>query len=227
MQYRQKGQLKLENTILEEFLPRLFDIRLVPGFARLQNIVCGPQQCFSHLSFGSPFLGLCSGGIFIKNKDQDFSVTKSHRVIISDLPDGIDKYQADIYVSYFATEIKTNLDKTMFQEASMTAGELKDVVPGTRYILLCEYLDMSPIDTKLTPIDEVIILRKAKRISSNMRSNYSTAQGRLKGRNAYLAFLDANPLRQECFERFLDHLRQCFPDAAVENENIILGRGYF
>src|SRR5215831_14101967 len=29
--YRQKGQLKLDNTVLEEFLPYLFDVRLVPG----------------------------------------------------------------------------------------------------------------------------------------------------------------------------------------------------
>ena len=32
---------------------------------------------------------------------------------------------AYIPISYFATEIKTNLDKTMFQEAAATAGELK------------------------------------------------------------------------------------------------------
>src|ERR1700722_7892863 len=51
--YRQKGQLKLDNTILEEFLPYLFDVRLVPGLARIKNINCGSQSSFAGLSFAS------------------------------------------------------------------------------------------------------------------------------------------------------------------------------
>ena len=47
--YRQKGQLKLDNTILEEFLPYLFDIRLVPGLTRVANLNCGPQSSFAGL----------------------------------------------------------------------------------------------------------------------------------------------------------------------------------
>ena len=45
--YRQNGQLKLANTVLEEFLPYLFDVRLVPGFGRLTSVVCGPQASFA------------------------------------------------------------------------------------------------------------------------------------------------------------------------------------
>jgi hypothetical protein len=45
--YRQKGQLKLDNTVLEEFLPYLFDIRLVPGLARIANLNCGSQSSFA------------------------------------------------------------------------------------------------------------------------------------------------------------------------------------
>lgn len=50
--YRQKGQLKLDNTILEEFLPYLFDVRLVPGLARIKNLNCGSQSSFAGLSLG-------------------------------------------------------------------------------------------------------------------------------------------------------------------------------
>jgi hypothetical protein len=50
--YRQKGQLKLDNTILEEFLPRLFDARLVPGFDRQTGLECGPRASYAGLSFG-------------------------------------------------------------------------------------------------------------------------------------------------------------------------------
>lgn len=225
--YRQKGQLKLDNTILEEFLPYLFDTRLVPGLGRIKNLNCGPQSSFAGLSFASPFLPLSSGGVYLKLKDQDFSVTKSHNITISDDPNNGSSFDAKFYVSHFASEIKTNLDKTMFQEASQTAAELKRAVPGSTYILLCEFLDMTPITTKLTSIDEVIVLRKAKRLGSNVRAAFSTAAGRLKARDAYLEFLDKNPLRQECFERFIWHLTECFPEKEEDAEDVVLGRGYF
>jgi hypothetical protein len=172
--YRQKGQLKLDNTVLEEFLPYLFDVRLVPGLARIANLNCGSQSSFAGLSFASPFLPLDAGGVFMKLKDQDFAVSKSHRITITDDPANGNPFESKFYVSHFATEIKTNLDKTMFQEASATAAELKRSVPGARYILLCEFLDMTPITTKLTSIDEVIVLRKAKRLASNIRAEFST-----------------------------------------------------
>ena len=76
--YRQKGQLKLDNTVLEEFLPYLFDVRLIPGLSRINNLNCGPQSSFAGLSFASPFLPLDSGGVFMKLKDQDFAISKSH-----------------------------------------------------------------------------------------------------------------------------------------------------
>ena len=225
--HRQKGQLKLDNTILEEFLPYLFDTRLVPGLARLTNLSCGPQASYAGLSFESPFLPLDSGGVFMKLKDQDFSVSKPHRITIADEPKGEASFEAIFFVSHFATEIKTNLDKTMFQEAAQTAAELKRAVPGARCILLCEFLDMTPITTKLTSIDEVIVLRKAKRLAANIRAEFSTAAGRRGARTLYVKHLDDNPLRLECFERFIYHLNECFPAKEEDTEDVVLGRGYF
>lgn len=225
--YRQKGQLKLDNTVLEEFLPYLFDVRLVPGLTRIANLNCGRQPSFAGLSFASPFLSLSSGGVFMKLKDQDFSVSKSHPISISDDPPNQSPFEAKIYVSHFATEVKTNLDKTMFQEASATAAELKRSVPGSRYILLCEFLDMTPITTKLTSMDEVIVLRKAKRLGSNIRATFSTAAGRQKARPVYEAFLAKYPLQPQCFERFVWHLNECFPEREEDAEDVVLGRGYF
>src|SRR5258706_11808359 len=225
--YRQKGQLKLDNTVLEEFLPYLFDVRLVPGLARIKNLNCGSQSSFAGLSFASPFLPLNSGGVFMKLKDQDFAVSKSHRIVIADDPGNGNPCEAKFYVSHFATEIKTNLDKTMFQEASASAAELKRSVPGSRYILLCEFLDMTPITTKLTSIDEVIVLRKAKRLASNIRAEFSTFDGRKKARAIYEAYLHKYPLREDCFERFIWHLNECFPEREEDAEDVVLGRGYF
>ena len=225
--YRQKGQLKLDNTILEEFLPRLFDERLVPGFALLQAMECGPRASFAGLSFESPFTGLANGGVYIKKKDQDFSVTRRHNIRVSCPENEGDVFEQEVHVSFFASEIKTNLDKTMFQEAAATAAELKRVSPGSKYILLCEWLDMTPINTKLTAIDEVIVLRKAKRLASNIRSEFSDAAERRSKQEWYSGFLDQNPLSIDGFMRFVHHLNECFPAHSHDAENIILERGYF
>ncbi len=63
--YRQKGQLKLDNTILEEFLPLLvtsvlFDGRLVSG------LFVGPASCFSGVRFESAVLRPRPGAGMIK-----------------------------------------------------------------------------------------------------------------------------------------------------------------
>ncbi|MDM3184362.1 Bpu10I family restriction endonuclease [Citrobacter sp. Cf098] len=225
--YRQNGQLKLSNSIMEEFLPYIFDVRLVPGFNVIEQLICGPQSSFAGLSFGSPILSLSNGGVFIKRKDQDFAVAKKHKITISNVPGNTEVFSANFCVSHFATEIKTNLDKTMFQEASQTANELKLAVPGSRYLLLCEYLDMKPITTKLTSIDEVIVLRKAKRLSSNIRSAFSTSAGRRAARAQYSNFLERNPFHFESFQRFIHHLNDCFPASYSEDTDAILNRGYF
>lgn len=225
--YRQKGQLKLDNTVLEEFLPYIFDARIVPGLGRLKNLHCGPQSSYAGLSFGSPLIPLDAGGVFLKLKDQDFSVSKEHSIVIQDNPSSGIRYSANFSVSHFASEVKTNLDKTMFQEASQTAAELKRAVPGSRYILLCEFLDMTPINTKLTSIDEVIVLRKAKRLGSNVRAEFSTVEGRRRARSAYVEFLDNNPLQIDCFRRFVWHLNELFPEKEEDPDDIVLGRGYF
>ena len=57
----------------------------------------------------------------------------------------------------------------MFNEAMETARALKQAVSGSRYLLICEWLDMQPIDTASTDIAEVIILRKSARLGSQVR----------------------------------------------------------
>lgn len=225
--YRQKGQLKLDNTILEEFLPRLFDQRLVPGFERQTGLECGPRASFAGLSFESPLMALSEGGAYLKKKDQDFSVTRKHQMIITRADHGKDRFEQEFHVSYFATEIKTNLDKTMFQEAAATAAELKRATSGSKYILLCEWLDMTPINTKLTAMDEVIVLRKSKRLGSNVRSAFSTNEGRKQSRATFEKFLNDNPLSIDGFRRFVWHLNECFPSEEHDAQDQILSRGYF
>lgn len=114
----------------------------------------------------------------------------------------------------------------MFQEANATAYDLKLALPNSRYFLLCEWLDMTPISTAATSIEEVIVLRKAKRLPANIRSRFATASGRVAARDAFERHLMENPFSPDAFKRFLFHvnLRLSHGD---ENEDAVLGRGWF
>jgi hypothetical protein len=123
-------------------------------------------------------------------------------------------------------ECKTNLDKTMFQEATATAHDVKSAVPGAKYYLLCEWLDMTPVSTIPTDIDEVLILRKAKRISSNIRGAFNTNLSRIDKREWYREFLLSHPFSLDVFDRFIGHI-----DNLINNEDPleedVLNEGFF
>lgn len=224
--YRQKGQLKLDNSIIEEFLPRLIHPSIlleIKGF----DVVVGPAKCFSALYFESsldvPRLG---GGMTIRTKAQDFAISKKLHLKASHGADFKEACTKETYIAYVVSECKTNLDKTMFQEASATAHDVKSAVSGARYYLLCEWLDMTPVSTAATDIDEVIILRKAKRLGSNVRGKFGSVKGRKDNREKYIKYLKDNPLRMEMFQRFLGHVRGLLQsEAPVERD--VLSKGFF
>jgi Bpu10I restriction endonuclease len=226
--YRQKGQLKLDNSVLEEFLPRLIDPHLVPELKSL-DVSVGPAASFLSVYFASSLNALGAGGVLsIRAKDQDFAVSKRLYIQSSYTKDfkagGSEVHETNI--AYIAAECKTNLDKTMFQEACATARDTKLAVPGARYFLLCEWLDMTPVSTATTPIDEVIILRMAKRLGSGVRQNYSEAAKRKQIRAEYIEFLNANPFRPEMFARFIGHIKALVSDKPPE-ERVVIKQGYF
>ena len=100
--YRQKGQLKLDNTIIEEFLPVLVNSIFADKLQHNPGISVGPATCFSGVRFESTLLTeLPGGGMRIKAKNQDTAI------------------------------------------------------PGAKYYLLCEWLDMTPVSASTTAIDEI------------------------------------------------------------------------
>lgn len=222
--YRQKGQLKLDNTILEECLPFLVDKRLVSGAFAKSNYFVGDVGCYAGLSFGTWLSEEPEDRIFIKQKNQDFAVGKSVEIKITD-GDYIDSREVNI--AYFAAELKTNLDKTMFQEASATARELKANVQNSKYYLVCEWLDMTPIDSSTTSIDAVIVLRKQKRMSSNKRSSYSSVKGRKENYVEYKKFIEENPLDIDMFKFLVQVLNTAIPIPNHDSKEEKLERGYF
>ena len=166
--------------------------------------------------------------INIKTKDQDFSMSRKLYLQSSYDPQFNPEktVKLETHLGYVLAEMKTNLDKTMFQEASATAHDIKQAVTGAKYYLLCDYLDMTPISTTTTDIDEILILRKAKRISSNIRKEFSTKIGREKWRPWYTEYLMNNPYSVDMFKRFINHIFSQMSNEELIEESV-LEVGYF
>ena len=227
--YRQKGQLKLDNTVIEEFMP-IFVKKCVEKVEENCDIEISSQiPTFSSVYFASslsnPNIG---GGINIKTKDQDFSMSRKLYLQSSYDPQFNPEktVKLETHLGYVLAEMKTNLDKTMFQEASATAHDIKQAVTGAKYYLLCDYVDMTPISTTTTDIDEILILRKAKRISSNIRKEFSTKIGREKWRPWYTEYLMNNPYSVDMFKRFINHIFSQMSNEELIEESV-LEVGYF
>ncbi|MDM8524121.1 Bpu10I family restriction endonuclease [Desulfococcaceae bacterium HSG8] len=170
---RQKGQLKLDNSVLEEFLIYLVDDRIIEGLPNDFRIDCGPHTAFMSLCFRPEGIASLNErpSVVLKQKDQDFTIgRKIHYQFSSSSAFENDRTTVgELYLSVFAAEIKVNYDKTMFQECAGTAGRLKQGCPVAKYYALVEYLDMLPEDCRLTEIDNVFLLRKAKRLPVKKR----------------------------------------------------------
>ena len=227
--YRQKGQLKLDNTVIEEFLPILVRKCLLKEFGKYDVEVGSQTATFSSAYFASslssPAIG---GGLSIKTKDQDFSMSRTLYLRSSYTPifDAEKTVTVATHIGYVMAELKTNLDKTMYQEASATAHDIKLAVTGAKYYLLCDFLDMTPISTATTDIDEILIVRKAKRISSNVRKEFSTFAGRQAHRAWYIDYLKSNPYSADIFKRFVDHIFSQMKNEDLIEESV-LDLGYF
>ena len=111
-------------------------------------------------------------------------------------------------------------------KASATAHDIKLAVSGAKYYLLCDFLDMTPISTTTTDIEEILILRKAKRISSNIRKDFNTFEGRQRHRDWYINYLISNPYSSEIFARFINHILAQIKNESLVEDNV-LSVGYF
>lgn len=227
--YRQKGQLKLDNTVIEEFMP-IFVRKCIEHECGTCDVEVGSQTpTFSSVYFESSLSNpVKGGGINIKTKDQDFSMSRKLYLRSSYDPDFKKEKTVTLetHLGYVLSEMKTNLDKTMFQEASATAHDIKLAVTGAKYYLLCDFLDMTPISTTTTDIDEILITRKAKRISSNIRSKFSTSAGRIAKREWYVAYLKNNPYATDIFKRYIGHILSQLNNEELIEESV-LEVGYF
>ena len=222
--YRQRGQLKLDNTILEEFLPRLLYKGLDLGNS---NLEFRPGKTFAGLSFMSSLSNVGIGGRpTLRTKDQDVTLSKRLYIMTSFEKDFSDAERLESDLGYVCIECKTNLDKTMFQEAVATSRDLKTAIPSSLYFLVSEFLDMTPVPIITTHIDDVLIVRKAKRMSSNLRQQYRSAKDRQRHRDEYAEFLNRSGYYADVFQRMIDKIQSVIGerDLAVDK---VLRQGHF
>lgn len=114
----------------------------------------------------------------------------------------------------------------MFQEAVATSRDLKQAVPGSLYCLVCEFLDRIPRSIMATQIDDVLITRKSKRISSNIRQDFKTPEKRKEHRREHEEFIDASKYSAAVFQRMIDKI-QVLIAAGDPTEKVVLERGFF
>ena len=176
---RQKGQLKLDNSVMEEFLIHLIDRRILPALPQF-DLEFGPRTAFMTFSFRPSSIEALRGKpeIVIKAKDQDFTIgrTLHYRMSPDDKFPKAETAQGELFLSILSAEVKVNYDKTMFQECCGTASRLKQGCPSAKYFVLVEFLDMEAEDSRLTDIDNVFLLRHAKRLPSDKRSILATVE---------------------------------------------------
>ena len=111
---RQKGQLKLDNSILEEFLVHLVHPAVIEGLPENLELTVGPTRAFMSLSFSPVDLPGLAGRpkLVIKTKDQDFVIGKNIHYRFSpdaDFPPGTTA-AGSIPLAVLAAECKVNLD---------------------------------------------------------------------------------------------------------------------
>lgn len=215
---RQKGQMKLDNSIIEEFLIHLVCDDILEGLPK--GIETGSQTAFMSFTFRpSTIDGLVKQPeIVLKQKDQDFTIGKSIYYQLSPDEKFDKKVTANgkLFLAVLAAEVKVNYDKTMFQECAGTASRLKQGCPLSKYYALVEYLDMKPEDVRLTDIDNVFLLRKAKRLPFEKRSIFEEV------RDQHRDF----PISSDVMKRFVKEIQDFISSTWYDPEQA-LNRGSF
>jgi len=216
---RQKGQMKLDNSVLEEFLIHLVRPEIIKNLPNDEFLV-GPQRAFMSLAFmpGSFASLFKKPDVVIKRKDQDFILGVN---VNFSFTSGVAKKGDAAQVGTFAlaamaAECKVNLDKTMFQEAAGTASRMKQGCPFAKYYLIVEYLDMTPEDVRLTAIDNVFLIRKARRLPFEKRTHIPSVRAQRKD----------SPIAEEIIWRIVEEIQNTVSSVWYDPREV-LRRGTF
>ncbi len=105
----------------------------------------------------------------IERKDHDFAIGVTVNAVMKCLGSEVPE-EHDWDIPAVAIECKTYLDKTMLQDASTAAEQLKQKNPNAVYIVIAEWLKLTDaVNLKKFKIDQIYVLRKQKNTDREFR----------------------------------------------------------
>lgn len=158
----------LHSSVLEEFMYYLFR-DMVSEYS--DNALIGKAHVFKDIFFRADNYELMiqKANAKIEVKDHDFTIGARINTAMSTL--GHNNIETHIWdIPAVAIECKTYLDKTMLQDASTAAEELKHRNPNAVYIVVAEWLKLTDsVNLKKFKIDQIYVIRKQKNTDREFR----------------------------------------------------------
>lgn len=162
----------LHSSVLEEFMFYLFR-DLVRGIS--DNALIGKSHSFKDVFFRANSYSsmVQTPSALIEKKDHDFAIGTSIKAVMS-CSGSNEVEEHDWDVPAVAIECKTYLDKTMLQDVSTAAEQLKQKNPNAMYIVVAEWLKLTEsVNLKKYKIDQIYVLRKQKNTDREFRYDSS------------------------------------------------------
>lgn len=158
----------LHSSVLEEFMYYLFN-DIVSEIS--EHALIGKSHTFKDLFFKSNSYTnmLNTPNVLIERKDHDFAI--GVRLGADFKCFGQQEVQSETWdLPAVAVECKTYLDKTMLQDASTAAEQLKHRNPNALYIVVAEWLKLTEaVNLRKFKIDQIYVLRKQKNTDREFR----------------------------------------------------------
>ena len=158
----------LHSSVLEEFMYYLFK-DLIVEYSK--DVLIGKAHAFKDIFFRADnFESMIKNpNAKIEIKDHDFTIGSKINVSMNTLGSN-DEENFTWDIPAVAIECKTYLDKTMLQDASTAAEELKHRNPNAIYILVAEWLKLTDsVNLKKFKIDQIYVIRKQKNTDREFR----------------------------------------------------------
>lgn len=158
----------LHSSVLEEFMYYLFR-DLVRGIST--NALIGKSHSFKDVFFRAPSYRemINSPHALVEIKDHDFAIGASVKASMK-CAGAATAESHDWDIPAVAVECKTYLDKTMLQDVSTAAEQLKQKNPSAMYIVVAEWLKLTDsVNLKKYKIDQIYVLRKQRNTDREFR----------------------------------------------------------
>lgn len=209
---RQRGQLKLESTALEEFCAAVV-ARFVPDLD--PTLTVGPARTYAGMMLDA------DGTMTVRTKDQDVAIGRPLTLSVTGA-DGT-THARNVFFAPVTVEAKTNLDATMLASINATARDLKWAVTDAAAFVVCDWLDATPHPSGSSFVDRVFVLRGNRPTTGDRPDPDPDVR---HGADAHCAYLAAHPVRADVVAAFVAAVAAALSPAACDRAAVV-DRGWF